>query len=172
MRDSKFPKLRLLRLWSPITLCAHLWLRWGLKKHCSPCQELSNNVWHATYTQGNKGDSWFLVATFDLFLGHNLCFNYSNKSCEPILNIYVPRAFQWYKELFNPMGFNPYDHSLKIRESIGTPTPKVGAHLGVWRFIPSHSLTFPHSREHEMWLPGFTLGPHFRKPLPCSQAQG
>jgi hypothetical protein len=29
------------------------------------------------------------------------------------------------------MGFDPYNCSLKIRESIKTPTPKVGAHLGV-----------------------------------------
>jgi hypothetical protein len=36
------------------------------------------------------------------------------------------------------MGFNPYNYSLKIWESIMTPTPKVGAHLGVWGFIPSH----------------------------------
>jgi hypothetical protein len=35
------------------------------------------------------------------------------------------------------MSFDPYDHLLKIRESIRTPTPKVGAHLGVWGFIPS-----------------------------------
>ncbi len=41
------------------------------------------------------------------------------------------------------MGFNPCNHSLKIWESIRTPTPKVGAHLGVWRFIPSHSPTLP-----------------------------
>ncbi len=34
-------------------------------------------------------------------------------------------------ELFNPLGFNPYNHSLKIRESIGSPTPKVEAPLGV-----------------------------------------
>jgi hypothetical protein len=46
--------------------------------------------------------------------------------------------FQWYKELFNPMDFDPYNRSLKIRESIRTLILKVGAHLGVWRFIPSH----------------------------------
>jgi len=39
------------------------------------------------------------------------------------------------------MGFDPYNHSLKIWKSIGTPTPKVGVHLGVWCFIPSHSPT-------------------------------
>jgi hypothetical protein len=29
------------------------------------------------------------------------------------------------------MGFDPYNCFLKIQESIGTPTPKTGAHLGV-----------------------------------------
>jgi hypothetical protein len=29
------------------------------------------------------------------------------------------------------MSFDPYNRSLKIQESIGIPTPKVGAHLGV-----------------------------------------
>jgi hypothetical protein len=48
--------------------------------------------------------------------------------------LYVPRTFQWYKELFNPMGFDPCNRSLKIQESIRIPTPKVGVHLGVWRF--------------------------------------
>jgi hypothetical protein len=41
------------------------------------------------------------------------------------------------------MGFDPWNCSTKIWESIRTPTPKVGAHLGVWRFIPSHSPTLP-----------------------------
>jgi hypothetical protein len=38
------------------------------------------------------------------------------------------------------MGFDPYNHSLKIQESFGTPTPQVGVALGVWGFIFSHSL--------------------------------
>jgi len=46
----KFPKLGLLRLWGPITLCVDLWLRWGLKKSCNPHQELFNNMWHITCT--------------------------------------------------------------------------------------------------------------------------
>jgi len=37
------------------------------------------------------------------------------------------------------MSFDPYNHPLEIQEFIGTPTPKVGTHLGVWGFIPSHS---------------------------------
>jgi hypothetical protein len=45
------------------------------------CQELSNGMWHATYTQGNQGDSKLLMIssqianlTPDLSFGHNLCF--------------------------------------------------------------------------------------------------
>jgi hypothetical protein len=110
------------------------------------------------------------LSTFSL--GHNLCFNYPNGSCKTILKIYVPIAFKWYKGLFNPMGFDPWNGSLKIQKFVGTPTPKMGAHLGVWKFIPSQSPTFPHSREHEMWLLSFTLGLHLRKPLLWSQAQG
>jgi hypothetical protein len=45
----------------PITLCEDLRLRWDLKQSCSPCQDYSNNISHATSTQGNRGDSWFLV---------------------------------------------------------------------------------------------------------------
>jgi hypothetical protein len=76
----KFPKLGLLQLWRPITLCANLWLRWGLKQSSSPCQQLFNNVWYATCTQGNRGNSRLLVVgsqignlTFGLSFGHNLC---------------------------------------------------------------------------------------------------
>jgi hypothetical protein len=151
----KFPKLGLLQLWGCITLCADLWSRWGLKQSCSPCQELFNNMLHATYKQGNWCNSWLLV------VGSQIC----QFDSYPIFNIYVPKAFQWNKEIFNPMGFDPFNHSLKIWKSIGTPTPKVGAHLGMWGFIPSHS---PHSQEHEMWFPTFTLGPHLCKPLPWS----
>ncbi len=80
--------------------------------------------------------------TPDPSFGHNLCFKYPNGSCEPILDIYVPRDFQWCKKLFNLIGFDSYNHSLKIWESIGTPTPKVGAHLGMWGY---HPLTLSHT---------------------------
>jgi hypothetical protein len=63
-------------------------------------------MWHATYTQVSQGDSRLLMVgsqigtlTFDLSFGHNLCFKYPNGSCEPILDIYVLRAFQWYEKL-------------------------------------------------------------------------
>jgi hypothetical protein len=97
----------------------------------------------------------------DPSFGHNLWFKYSNWSCKPILNVYVPRDFQWYKELFNPISFDPCNCPLKIRESIGTPTPKVGAHLRMWG---SFLHTFLHSWEHEMWLPCSLLAHTFTSP--------
>jgi hypothetical protein len=51
------------------------------------------------------------------------------------------KSFSRYKQLFNPMGFDPTIALWKFEESIETPTPKVGVHLGVWRFILSHSST-------------------------------
>jgi hypothetical protein len=76
----KFSQLGLSQLWGPITLCANLRLKWGLKQSCSPCQELSNGLYHATSTQENWGDSRLLVVgnqianlTPDPSFGHNLC---------------------------------------------------------------------------------------------------
>jgi hypothetical protein len=93
--------------------------------------------------KGIEANSWLLMVGNQivnsipgLSFGHNLCFNCPNGSCNPILDIYVPRTFRRYKKLFNPMSFDPYNHSLNIQESIWTPTPKVRAHLGVWGFIP------------------------------------
>ncbi len=100
--------------------------------------------------QGNRVNSWLLVvesqianSTFSPSFGHNLCFRCPNGWCEPMLNIYVPRAFPWYKELFKPLNFDPCNFPLKIRESTGTPTPNVGVPLGVWGSITSHSLALP-----------------------------
>jgi hypothetical protein len=155
----KFPKWGLPRLWGPITLCTDLWLRWGLKKSCKPRQELFNDMSHSTWTQGNWGDYWLLVVRsqidINLSFGHNLCLKCPNGWCEPILDIYVLRDFQWYKEFFNPMDFHPYNCFLKIQESIETPTPKVGVHLGVWRFIPSHSPMLLRTWDVTPWLPSW-----------------
>ncbi len=41
------------------------------------------------------------------------------------------------------------------RDSIGTPTPKVGGHLGVWGFIPSHSRTLPGTWDLTPMLPSW-----------------
>jgi len=95
--------------------------------------------------------------TFGPSLGHNLCFKNPNVSYEPILNIYVSKVFPWYNEFFDPMSFDPWMRSLKIWKSTGTLTPKVGMHLGVCGFIPSHFL--PLSGE---W--NVTHGLHFQLP--------
>jgi hypothetical protein len=147
----KFPNLGLSQLWGPITFSANLRLIWGLKQSCSSRRNLFNCMWHATWTQENQVDSRLLVVGSqtahlihthlipDLSFDHNLCFRCLNGSCDPIQDIYVPRAFQWYKKCLNPMSFDPCIHSLKIRESTRTSTPKVGVPLRVWGFIPSHS---------------------------------
>jgi hypothetical protein len=113
------PKLRILKLgvltlWRAIIFFFRIWLRWGLKQNCSLHRDISNDMWHATCTHVFEGDSWLLMGTnqintliFDPFCGHNLCFKYSNESCEPILDIYVWRYLQWYKKHFNPMSFDP-----------------------------------------------------------------
>jgi hypothetical protein len=90
----KFLELRLPQLWGLITLCIDLWSRWGLKQSCSLRRELSNGMFHTTYTRGIRVDSWFLVIgnqianlTPGLSFGHNLCFRCPNGSCKPILGI-------------------------------------------------------------------------------------
>jgi hypothetical protein len=176
----KFLKLGLLRLWSPITLRADLQLKWGLKHSCSPRRELFKGMSHATWMQENWVDFWLLVVrsqigklTFSPSFGHNLCSRYSNGSCEPILDIYVLKTFQWYKELLNPMNFEHYNRwdlgFLKIWKSIGTLISKMGAHLGVCGFIPSHSLALSWT-----WnvISRLVLGSHLCKPLPWSRVQG
>jgi hypothetical protein len=57
----EIPKIR-----TPITVEVHNFYvdfrsRCGLKKSCSLHQKFSNNIWHATYTQVNKGDSRLLL---------------------------------------------------------------------------------------------------------------
>jgi len=165
----KFPQLGFPRLWGPITLHANLRLRLHLKQSYSPRRKLSNDMLHATCTWGNRVDSQLLMVgsqianlTSSLSFGHNLCFICPNGSCKPILDTYVLIVFQWYNELFNPLGFDPCNYSLKIWESNMTPTPKVEAPLGVWRFIFSCFPSFP----------GFPLGPQHYKPLFWSQVQG
>jgi hypothetical protein len=154
----KSRQLGLPRLWSPITLRENLGSKCGLKQSCSSCRELFNGMWHVVCSQINRVDSrLFLVGsqigslTLDPSFGHNLCFRCPNEQCEPILDIYVPRAFQWYKERHKPLSFDPSTRSLKFRESTGIPSLKVGVALGVW-WLP-HTLL--HSRESLMWLPGF-----------------
>ncbi len=149
MEILKFLKLRLPQLWGPITLCADLRLRWGLKQSCNPCWKISNDMWHVTCTQGSQGDSQLLIVgsqivnlTLDPSFGHNLCFNYPNGSCEPILDIYVPIFFQWYKELFNKMGFDPCNFLFENLRVHQDSNPQSGSSLGS---VKVHSLTLSYT---------------------------
>jgi len=109
-----------------------------------------------------SGGNQIVNLTPGLSFGHNLCFKCPNGSCKPILDIYISIAFQWYKELFNHWILTPAIALWKFGSPPRLQTPKVGAPLGVWRFIPSHFPSF--------W--GFHLGPQPCKPLPWLWAQG
>jgi hypothetical protein len=175
----KFPKFGLQWLWGPITLYVDLKSRWSLKERCSPGRDLSNGILHATCTQGNWDDSRLLVIksqianlTIVLSFGHNLCFRCPNGRCKPISDIYASISFQWHKELFEKMGFDPCNRALKIWEFIwdsnsqhGSSLGSVRVHSGVWGSIPSHSL---HSWEHVMWLLDLSFVLQPCNPLPWS----
>ncbi len=142
-------------------------------KVVAPCWELSNGMWHTTCMQGNQGDSQLLVVESqivnlapDLSFGHNLCFKCPNGWCEPILDIYFSKSFQWYKEHFNPMSFDLCNCLIKFQESIRTLTGSSFGSVGV------HSL--PLSCIPKRWnvTPKLTLGPHLCKPLLWSWTQG
>jgi len=135
-------------LWSPITLRADLQSRCNLKQSCSSHREPSNAVSHFQIGHREEVDSRLFVVGSQIgnsipgpSFGHNLCFRYPNEQCKPILDIYAPRAFQWYKERHKLLRFDPCNRSLKFQKSTGIPSPKVGFALGVWMFTPSHSLT-------------------------------
>jgi hypothetical protein len=61
--------------------------------------------------------------------------------------------------IYLPLTFDPRNRSLKFRESINTPSPKVGVALGVWVYTPSHSLTPSYIQEYDVTL-GLPFGPH------------
>jgi hypothetical protein len=85
VRGLEIPKIGTPNIWKAITSCADLRLRWSLKQSCIPCWDLSNDVWHDTYTYVFQGESWLLLVgnqsanlTPGPSFGHILCFKYSN----------------------------------------------------------------------------------------------
>jgi hypothetical protein len=105
VRVPKSHQLGLPRLWNPITLRADLESQWSLKKSCSSCREFSNGMSHTPCNQVNRVDSRLFVVGSQIgsltpgpSFGHNLCFKCPNEQCKLILNIYVLKAFQWYKD--------------------------------------------------------------------------
>ncbi len=167
-RDSRVgvPKLSRVgvpELWTPISPDCRVWSQRGLKQSCSSCPELSNAVSHSQIGHRKEVDSRLLVfgsqtgsLTPGPSFGHNLCFRCPNEQCEPILDIYVSRAFQWYQESNNPVRFDPSTLPLKFRDSLS----QNGSYLGS---VSVHSLTLPrtslNSRECVVTL-GLLLGPH------------
>jgi len=139
------------------------------KRSFSLRRELSNGMSHTVCRQVNRVDPWLFSVgsqidnlTSDPSFGHNLCFRCSNEQYEPILNIYVPRAFQWYKERHKQLSFDPWNRSLKFWESTKTPSLKVGVALVVWGFTPSHFFTLSGVCD---VIPELFLGPHPCNPL-------
>ncbi len=136
------------------------------EQSCNFRQELSNSMSYITCTQGDLVDSRLLMVrsqtvnlTLDPSFGHNLCFICPNGSCEPILNIYFPKYFQWYKEILKPLSFDPCSRPLNILEST---VPKWELS---WECEGSFPHTFLHSREHAVWLLGFLLAHNLASPF-------
>jgi hypothetical protein len=141
----EFPQMGFSRLWGLITSRANLRLQWDLKQSCNPCRKISNSMLYVACTPGNQLNSWLLLVRSQivslipgLSFNHNLYFRCPNGSCKPILNIYILISFQWYKKLFKPMGFDPYNCTLKIWESIWESNSHNGSSL---ESVKVHSLT-------------------------------
>jgi len=123
---------------------------------------------HAICTHENQVDSRLLMVrsktanlTPDPSFGHNLCFKCPNGQCDPILDIYVLRAFHLYKNILKPLSFDPCNFPLKIRESTGTPTPQSGIPLGCESSFPH---TFSHFRKYVIQLPPSLLACNLANP--------
>jgi hypothetical protein len=134
----KLSRVRVLGLWTPISPDCRVRSQHGLKQSCSPRQELSNAVLHSQIGSREEVDSRLLVVGSQIAnltpgpsFAHNLCLRCPNEQCEPILDIYVSRAFQRYQERNNSLRFDPSTRTLEFRESTGTPFPKMGVALGV-----------------------------------------
>jgi hypothetical protein len=135
---------------TPAILRAHnfacrLRIAMRFKQSCSPHRDLFNDMSHVACTQGNRDNSWFLVVgsqisnlTLGLSFGHNLCFRCPNEQCKLILDIYALITFQWYKEFFEAMSFDPWNRVLKVWESICNSNFQHGSWL--WS-VRLHSLT-------------------------------
>jgi len=128
-------------------------------------------MWHVVCNQVNWVDSrFFLVGsqivslTADPSFCHNLCLKCPNEQCEPLLDIYVSRNFQWYKKSHKTLRFDPSNCSLKFWKFTKTPSPKVEVVLGVSVFSPSHSLTFSYTLK-SMWCD--SLASSWPAPLQC-----
>jgi hypothetical protein len=129
--------VRALGLWELITLDCGVWSRRGPHQSCSSPRELSNAVSHSRIRCRVPSPSF----------GHNLCFRCSNEQCEPILDIYVSRAFPWYKERNNPLRFDPSTRPLKFGSPPELPLLK-------WELPWECECSLLHTPLHFLKLPG------------------
>jgi hypothetical protein len=157
-RDSRVGVLKsrnfwLLRLWSLITFGSDLRSSFRLKQSCRSRRELSNDMSHVLCSQVFRFDSRLLSvgsqnwrtpgsSTPGPSFGHNLCFRCPNEQCEPILDIYISRAFHRYKERHEPLRFDPSNLSLKFRESLWDSNSH---QLPTWEFTWECEGSFPHT---------------------------
>ncbi len=116
-----------------------------MKQSCNSRQELSNDMWQALCQEVNPVNSWLLVVwsqttsltpspSFARNL-HSIC---PNEQCEPILNIYVSRAFQW---SFNHWVLTPEIAFWRFRSPPGLQLPKLNSLGSVRVHFPSLSYT-------------------------------
>jgi hypothetical protein len=122
LQISKFSKFELPQLWRPITSCINLWLKWGLKQSCSLHRKLSNDMWHATFTQVNQGEFWFLMVknqignlTSNLSFGIIYVLSTQMGHASPFkTSMFQKISYGEFNELFNLMSFDPWNCPLKI----------------------------------------------------------
>ncbi len=88
----------------------------------------------------------------------------------------LKKSYSSHWELFNDIRNVSIQWVLTPKIALWGFKSPLGLQLPKWEFPweceGSFPHTFLHSREHEMWLPGFPLGPHSCKPLPWLWAQG
>jgi hypothetical protein len=159
----KFPNLGLPQLWGPIILCSNLWSRWNLKQSCSPLQQLSNDMLHVTFTQGNRADFRLLVAIW--LLAFLLAI-----TCVSSVQMGHARSFQTskFQELFNDIRNVSIQWVLTLEIALWKFESPLGLQLPKWEFTweceGSFSHTLLHSQKHEMWLLSSVLARTFVNP--------
>jgi hypothetical protein len=108
-------------------------------------------MFHASFGPIIKGDSWLLMvrSQIDILIpglsfGYNLCCEYSNGSCKPILNIYVLKSFQWYKNFSIQWILTPQITFWKFGSLQGLQFTKWES---TWECVSSFLHIFLHSQE-------------------------
>jgi hypothetical protein len=93
--------------------------------------------------------------------GHNLCFRCPNEQYEPILDIYVPRAFHWYKKTPQAIEFWPLQSPSEDLGLHWDSNSQNGTPLGCESSFPH---TFSHSQEYVVQLSASLLARNLANP--------